>query len=373
MRAHSLDSGAIASACEHASVRLEGDENGTDLGPCQRCSAAHPKKLVTIAGAFREHCDGRERVLVFSRCSTNCNTSRLHVGGRVVLVVTVRGPCGPLAEAVSAPLSLVSRSTYVHRPRRPLATPRITWVDYAEGSCGPSTAFVAQERPASAVGSAESSGEEEEAAGCAASPSQGNEDLRVTLLLLLQLQAEQLERVHQLERLVALVCDALWMRAHSLDSGAIASACEHASVRLEGDEHGTDLEPCRRCCTVHPKKLVNIAGAFLEHCDGRERVVVFPRCSTPRRPLAAPRITWVDYAEGSCGPSTAIVAQERPASAVGSAESSGEEEEAVGCAASPSQGNEDLRLTLLLLLQLQAEQLERVHQLERLVHWDLQY
>eukprot|EP00727_Mastigamoeba_balamuthi_P000203 m51a1_g1018 hypothetical protein (233) ;mRNA; f:636158-637508 len=118
------------------------------------------------------------------------------------------------------------------------------------------------------------------------------------------------------------------MRAHSLDSGAIASACEHAFVRLEGDEHGTDLGPCKRCSTVHPKKLVNIAGAFHEQCDGRERVIVFPRCSTPRRPLAAPRITWVDCAEYSCGPSTAIVAQERPASAVGSAESSGEEEAA---------------------------------------------
>eukprot|EP00727_Mastigamoeba_balamuthi_P000181 m51a1_g1016 hypothetical protein (352) ;mRNA; f:622959-627518 len=348
---NSLGCDAVVSACERASVRLEGDEHGRDLGPCQKCCGMHPKKLVAITGTFREKTQGRERVFMFTRCTTNCNTSRLHMGGRVVLVVTVRGPRGALAEAVSAPLSLVSRSTYVHKPHRPLAAPHITWVDYAEEeevSCA-SSVDVVQERLGDVVCREVGAVHEAEASrpdACddqSASPGQSTEEIRLMLLLLLQLQGEQLVRV-------ALVCDALWMRAHSLDSGAIASACEHASVRLEGDEHGTEAVSA-------PLSLVS-RSTYVHR---------------PRLPLATPRITWVDCVEDSCGPSTAVAAQERPASAVGSAESSGEEEEAVGCAASPSQDNEDLRVTLLLLLQLQAEQLERVHQLERLVHWDLQY
>eukprot|EP00727_Mastigamoeba_balamuthi_P000614 m51a1_g1055 hypothetical protein (133) ;mRNA; r:803616-804119 len=56
----------------------------------------------------------------------NCNSSRLHVGGRVVIVVTVRGPQGPIAVAVSEPLVLVSRSSYVQRPRK---QPQLKWID----------------------------------------------------------------------------------------------------------------------------------------------------------------------------------------------------------------------------------------------------
>eukprot|EP00727_Mastigamoeba_balamuthi_P003984 m51a1_g13583 hypothetical protein (172) ;mRNA; f:50-565 len=56
----------------------------------------------------------------------NCNSSRLHVGGRVVIVVSVRGPQGPIAVAVSEPLVLVSRSSYVQRPRE---QPQFKWID----------------------------------------------------------------------------------------------------------------------------------------------------------------------------------------------------------------------------------------------------
>eukprot|EP00727_Mastigamoeba_balamuthi_P002335 m51a1_g12099 hypothetical protein (92) ;mRNA; f:1486-1873 len=70
------------------------------------------------------------------------------------------------------------------------------------------------------------------------------------------------------------------MSSNAIGSEVIISACEHASIRLEGDKHGRDLGPCKRCCGVHPKKLVAITGLFHEECDDRERVFTFPRCST---------------------------------------------------------------------------------------------
>eukprot|EP00727_Mastigamoeba_balamuthi_P007747 m51a1_g3593 hypothetical protein (156) ;mRNA; r:1168498-1169521 len=145
----------IRAACTAATVRLEGGEHGPDLGPCAKCCGQRPRKLITIGGPAleipREAGDGRVRVFVFDRCKSNCNTSRLHMGGRVVVVVTVRGPQGPIAEAVSEPLALVSSDTSAAPPEAPVNEGR------------------------------------------------GNEELMEQLALLVRLQSEQLERCAEVQ------------------------------------------------------------------------------------------------------------------------------------------------------------------------------
>eukprot|EP00727_Mastigamoeba_balamuthi_P012187 m51a1_g7591 hypothetical protein (98) ;mRNA; f:214891-215240 len=64
-----------------------------------------------------------ERLFVFYRCISFCNSSRLHLRGEVVIVLTIRRDVGVLARAVSPPLMLHSKTSY-----RPQA-PRLKWVD----------------------------------------------------------------------------------------------------------------------------------------------------------------------------------------------------------------------------------------------------
>eukprot|EP00727_Mastigamoeba_balamuthi_P000625 m51a1_g1056 putative alpha-galactosidase (689) ;mRNA; r:806694-812539 len=85
MREQGLGVAAIRVACAGAAVRLEGQEDGQNLAPCARCCRTRPKRLIAI-----------------------------------------RGP-GPIAVAVSEPLVLVSRSSYVQRPRE---QPQFKWIDH---------------------------------------------------------------------------------------------------------------------------------------------------------------------------------------------------------------------------------------------------
>eukprot|EP00727_Mastigamoeba_balamuthi_P006707 m51a1_g2657 hypothetical protein (254) ;mRNA; r:637757-639151 len=213
---------AIRSACASAAVRLAGQESGQSLEPCAKCCRTRPKKLITIDGPSLEEPraggDGRERVFVFNRCKSNCNSSRLHLGGRVVIVVTVRGPEGPIAEAVSEPLSLVSRTSYVRRPKPP---PQIKWVDQSEASDGtgdgedndaaitgrpelssPDEPEKSQMTTAAKPPEPEGTGGDAPAQTAVTGVDVYSEELRRHLEILLQLQKEQLERVRALERLV---------------------------------------------------------------------------------------------------------------------------------------------------------------------------
>eukprot|EP00727_Mastigamoeba_balamuthi_P012523 m51a1_g7894 hypothetical protein (207) ;mRNA; f:101753-102681 len=184
MDANRLGTEAIRSACSAAAVRLEGDVHGPDVGPCTRCCGQRPKKLIAIEGLVpaesRQAGDSCERVFVFAQCKSHCNTSRLHVGGRVVVVVTVRGPLGPLAEALSEPLALTSRSTYIHRPRALLHSPSYTWDAAADVS-----------RVAEASN----------APGRKPDQAREREELRAQVELLVRLQSEQMERVRVLAHL----------------------------------------------------------------------------------------------------------------------------------------------------------------------------
>eukprot|EP00727_Mastigamoeba_balamuthi_P000459 m51a1_g1041 hypothetical protein (714) ;mRNA; r:720801-730415 len=171
MSDHRLGCDAIRAACAHASVRLEGDEHGDDLGPCARCCGVRPQKLITIRGSCHEESvagiNGRSRVFLFNRC--------MSTGDPVALVVST---------------NRIAR--YSH--------------------------FA-----------------------------------------------------------VSVVCDTQWMSDHRLGCDAIRAACAHASVRLEGDEHGDDLGPCARCCGVRPQTLITIKGSCHEEPAARVvRVVEGP-------------------------------------------------------------------------------------------------
>eukprot|EP00727_Mastigamoeba_balamuthi_P000647 m51a1_g1058 hypothetical protein (171) ;mRNA; f:816716-817567 len=166
MQEQGLGIEALRAACTGAVVRLEGQESGP-----------RRKRPIVVGGTLREEAhggsDSRERVFVFDRCKSNCNSSRLHMGGRVVVVVTIRGPQGPIAEAVTEPLLLVSKTSYTRRP----PAPRIRWVHEAEAS-----------------GSSDEAAEQ---------PAGGGEQVRRELEALLRLQGEQLERVRTLTRRLA--------------------------------------------------------------------------------------------------------------------------------------------------------------------------
>eukprot|EP00727_Mastigamoeba_balamuthi_P014615 m51a1_g978 hypothetical protein (232) ;mRNA; r:407456-408339 len=228
MEEQGLGAEAIRAACAGAAVRLEGQENGQNLSPCARCSRTRPKKLLSLDGAFREEPPVRgasgQRVFLFDRCKSNCNSSRLHVGGRVVLVVTVRGPQGPMAAAVSEPLALVSKTSYTRRPRAP---PQIRWVDQdsePEGHSDPRDAAAAaaadpapaeDQSTASEPSSSQATPRPEPPAAPDAAPARvgeaerggGGSDsdgaIRGQLEVLLRLQSEQLERVRALRRLLS--------------------------------------------------------------------------------------------------------------------------------------------------------------------------
>eukprot|EP00727_Mastigamoeba_balamuthi_P006135 m51a1_g2140 hypothetical protein (354) ;mRNA; r:1734772-1737572 len=342
---------AIRAACTAATVRLEGGEHGPDLGPCAKCCGQRPRKLITIGGPAleipRETGDGRVRVFVFDRCKSNCNTSRLHMGGRVVVVVTVRGPQGPIAEAVSEPLALVSRSSYVRRPRDLPATPRVTW-DTGAGAAGARDASAAPEAPVN-------EGRE-------------NEELMEQLALLVRLQSEQLERI-------SVECETQWMAEHRLGAEAIKAACLAASIRLEGREQGPNLEPCAKCCGLRLQRLIAIDGSALEipreTDDGRARVFVFDRCksncNTSRLHMGG-RVVVVVTVRGPQGPIAEAVSE--PLALVSSPKSDARDLESRAPGSGVDQGSSELMRQLALLVRLQGEQMERVRYLERLVHSD---
>eukprot|EP00727_Mastigamoeba_balamuthi_P012524 m51a1_g7895 hypothetical protein (705) ;mRNA; f:104194-115408 len=295
MDANRLGTEAIRSACSAAAVRLEGDVHGPDVGPCTRCCGQRPKKLIAVEGLVlaesRPMGSSRERVFAFTQCKSHCNSSRLHVGGRVVVVVTVRGPLGPLAEAVSEPLALTSRSTYIHRPRSLLHSPSYTWdapvellraagasdAPGPEGSETDETAELAVEETSMEHNQAQTAAPQQ--AISSGDPGRGREreELMAQVELLVRLQSEQMERVR-------VVCDAAWMERNRLGTEAIKTACAAASVRKEGDESGADLGPCTRCCATRPKRPITIGGFAREEppesSGGKERVFVFDRCKS---------------------------------------------------------------------------------------------
>eukprot|EP00727_Mastigamoeba_balamuthi_P001480 m51a1_g11329 hypothetical protein (232) ;mRNA; f:131515-132562 len=114
---------SVRAAAYGASALLEGDDL-EPLPPCQRCSRAS-KCVITLGflpdtagemiAARAEQTDEGEYVVQFDYCRSgdrarNCNSSRLHFGGRVVIALAIRDMMGNVvARPVSQPLSLCSK------------------------------------------------------------------------------------------------------------------------------------------------------------------------------------------------------------------------------------------------------------------------
>eukprot|EP00727_Mastigamoeba_balamuthi_P012033 m51a1_g7452 hypothetical protein (170) ;mRNA; f:117015-117903 len=95
------------------------------LGPCAKCSDTRMPPVV-ISGEMGEEAprSPEERVFVFYRCLSFCNSSRLHLGGDVVLALTVMRGDEAVVRVLSQPLVLHSKTSY--RPQIPRP---IKWID----------------------------------------------------------------------------------------------------------------------------------------------------------------------------------------------------------------------------------------------------
>eukprot|EP00727_Mastigamoeba_balamuthi_P001422 m51a1_g11277 hypothetical protein (359) ;mRNA; r:9819-11238 len=85
------------------------------LEPCRKCCRDRPNIMIGSSSAWRAmHPEGAahgpDRVFLFDHCRSYCTSSRLHFGGRVCVVVELRGPEGAVvARAKSGAMSLCSK------------------------------------------------------------------------------------------------------------------------------------------------------------------------------------------------------------------------------------------------------------------------
>eukprot|EP00727_Mastigamoeba_balamuthi_P011590 m51a1_g7053 hypothetical protein (202) ;mRNA; r:154901-160222 len=95
------------------------------LGPCGRCSEGSRMPPVVISGEMGEETSGTRdhRLFVFYRCLSFCNSSRLHLGGDVVVALTIRRGEATMARVLSEPLALYSKTSYRPQPCRGLKVP----------------------------------------------------------------------------------------------------------------------------------------------------------------------------------------------------------------------------------------------------------
>eukprot|EP00727_Mastigamoeba_balamuthi_P013083 m51a1_g8398 hypothetical protein (258) ;mRNA; r:227073-228334 len=124
----------IRHAAEHATLHLEGRESEAPLDPCAKCCAPLSRPNVCMGRAMAELAPSEHlRSFFFDRCVPNCNSSRLHLGEKVVLVFEIRRADGAVAgRAVSDCIKILSQSGF----RRKLGPPpRIKWVDMESRAC----------------------------------------------------------------------------------------------------------------------------------------------------------------------------------------------------------------------------------------------
>eukprot|EP00727_Mastigamoeba_balamuthi_P005158 m51a1_g14640 hypothetical protein (299) ;mRNA; r:53808-55072 len=88
------------------------------LPPCARCCGGK-RANVYIGGSVSEVAlSGGERGYVFESCRSHCNSSRLHLGGKVVVMLEIRRADGTVAARVrSQPVQLCSKSCRKRRAR----------------------------------------------------------------------------------------------------------------------------------------------------------------------------------------------------------------------------------------------------------------
>eukprot|EP00727_Mastigamoeba_balamuthi_P000963 m51a1_g10864 hypothetical protein (178) ;mRNA; r:32487-33323 len=113
MAAHGVQPAHIRDAALHATVVLEDREDDQSfLRPCGKCCSTKGLPIVQISGEMGElpaPAPGL-RSFIFYRCIPHCNSSRLHLGGRVRVAFHVRDAAGGVvARALTPPLVLHSK------------------------------------------------------------------------------------------------------------------------------------------------------------------------------------------------------------------------------------------------------------------------
>eukprot|EP00727_Mastigamoeba_balamuthi_P006872 m51a1_g2805 hypothetical protein (1154) ;mRNA; r:98489-117997 len=283
MAEQGLGTEAIKAACAGAMVRLEGRENGQNLGPCARCCRSRLKKLITIEGSAREEPRikgvSQERTFLFERCKSNCNTSRLHMGGRVVIVVAVMGPQGPIAEAATYPLTLVSKTTYTRRPRAP---PQIRWVDQGDKDTpieGEDAHSTPSETPSMATAS------------------EGIVGVLFLVVLLLMLVAQCAVHwcsLRGVPRLAA--CKQVQPAEKPSSEATVALADGH---QRDEKENLKDVAPCTKCCRSRLRKMITIEGSGPIAEAATEPLTLVSKSTYTRRLRTPAQIRWIDQGEGA--------------------------------------------------------------------------
>eukprot|EP00727_Mastigamoeba_balamuthi_P009690 m51a1_g5343 hypothetical protein (340) ;mRNA; r:438006-440029 len=166
---HGLSAEDVWGAGFRSAVYLEGDET-KQLEPCSRCCKTRSSN-VTLgvtdinAALLVDSANGRT-VFTFDHCRSHCNSSRLHLGGKVVLGFELRSDDGRVAARVfSEPLSLCSKPSKRSSPPNTSAPlPRIIRSSPIAGTLVPprlpipqsvlntSEALLVQPRPRPALG-----------------------------------------------------------------------------------------------------------------------------------------------------------------------------------------------------------------------------
>eukprot|EP00727_Mastigamoeba_balamuthi_P004154 m51a1_g13736 hypothetical protein (367) ;mRNA; r:153741-155195 len=111
---HGVTEADVWKAGHAAFTVLEGSTDGKPLEPCAKCCrSGKPNVVVGLTAGTKavsvKHSDGLVE-FVFDRCKSRCNSSRLHLGGRVLLSMNIKNKAGELVVCVkSSPLALCSK------------------------------------------------------------------------------------------------------------------------------------------------------------------------------------------------------------------------------------------------------------------------
>eukprot|EP00727_Mastigamoeba_balamuthi_P007857 m51a1_g3692 hypothetical protein (195) ;mRNA; f:354496-355306 len=96
----------------------------SELQPCSKCCAPRGKPNIAISGEMctSDGSSAAETAFTFFRCVSYCNSSRLHLGGRVCIVMTITAEDGRFAARVtSEPLSMLSAAAQSSRAAKAAA------------------------------------------------------------------------------------------------------------------------------------------------------------------------------------------------------------------------------------------------------------
>eukprot|EP00727_Mastigamoeba_balamuthi_P004360 m51a1_g13922 hypothetical protein (179) ;mRNA; r:817396-818246 len=117
----------IKDAAARSTVHFESDVDDQPIRPCTKCCVAKRKPIIAIGAHMREMpASEMGRCFVFENCFSYCNSSRLHLGDRVVVVFRIFGADGSLAaRAMSQPIALLSQNDS-HRKAMPTRRRRAT-------------------------------------------------------------------------------------------------------------------------------------------------------------------------------------------------------------------------------------------------------